>query len=105
MQLEKASVCEVTGPPALDEPPEPVDGRTLVVVVGPSCASWLPGEPPHDAASRAKPATPMIAAAMRALRDDGVRSRRRPHERSAIGFTPAMVAPSRLQRQEMAMNS
>jgi hypothetical protein len=68
MQRENASICDVgdwefVDPPALDEP----DREAGRVVVGPSCATLLPGEPPHAAASRASPAAATIAAAIRAV--------------------------------------
>jgi hypothetical protein len=65
MQWEKATVLEfaawaLTGPPAFDEPPEPVDD----------------GPPPHAAASKTRTAVAMMAAAVRATGGRTRRSRR-----------------------------
>jgi len=72
MQWEKASAFwefvdgEFAGPPALGEPPEPVDGLPL-----------------HAAASRARAAVAMMAAAVRAA---GGRARRGRHRTRVLSF-------------------
>jgi hypothetical protein len=87
MHWEKASSCEFGDPPALVEPPEPVED----------------GLPPHAAADRTRAADAMTAAALRAA-DNHARHGRRmtrvlwfitPTGSMGIGFTlmPAVLRP------------
>ena len=87
MHWEKASSCEFGDPPALVEPPEPVED----------------GLPPHAAADRTRAADAMTAAALRAA-DSHARHGRgmtrvlcftTPTAGMGIGFTlmPAVLRP------------
>jgi hypothetical protein len=82
MQREKPTADgEFVDPPALDEPPEPVeDGLPLV----------------HAAASRARAAVAMMAAAVRAVGGHARRGRRMTRMRSFIMASPGVGSWLRL---------
>jgi hypothetical protein len=91
MQWEKATVLEfaaweLTGPPAFDEPPEPVDD----------------GPPPHATASKTRTAVAMMAAAVRATGGRTRRSRRMTRVLSFIMPSSGLDDRASHQRQRPA---
>ena len=59
--LERIQAAKATAPFCCADAAEELEAELPCVVVVPSCATWLPGEPPHAAASKAKPAATMTA--------------------------------------------
>jgi hypothetical protein len=62
MQREKARAAPRRPDPA-DVVEEGLLRVVVVVVVGPSCATWLPDDPPHADSIRDRPSSPAIAEA------------------------------------------